>query len=626
MNARLAPHVLCWMLLVLSHPARADESYSVSSHYTKHEARIPMRDGVKLYTALYVPKDATRRYPILITRTPYGLRPYGVDNPSSWFPRRSLARAGYIFALQDVRGRNLSEGEFVDVRPLRAGASRAQARATDESTDAYDTIEWLLRNLSNHNGKVGMMGVSYPGFYTVAALVNAHPALRAASPQAPVTDWFLGDDFHQNGALLLAPAFSFIGTFGQPRPQPTRKPARPHEHDSPDGYAFFLQLGPLSNVDALHFKGRIGFWKDLMAHGTYDAFWKARAVVDHLHKVRPAVLTVGGWFDAEDLYGTLKTHQAIARGGARDARLVMGPWSHGGWDRGAGDRLGPVSFQARTSDFYHDKVEVPFFEHYLKGQRKLDLARVTAFETGTNQWRSHASWPPAEARPDRLCLAAAGRLTFSPPSTGAGSGLDEYVSDPDRPVPYVPNTSFEMPREYMVEDQRFASRRPDVLVFQTEPLEEDLTMAGPLKPLLYVSTSGTDSDFVVKLVDVYPDDFPNPEPNPRGLQLGGYQQLVRGTVMRGKFRSSFERPEPFVPWKATRLRFEMPDVYHTFRRGHRIMVQVQSSWFPLVDRNPQTFVDIARARPADFRRAMQRVHRSPTLPSCVGFGRMPRRI
>jgi uncharacterized protein len=644
MRARTCSLLAC-LLVGASSTALAEDGFDAKAQYTKHEARIPMRDGVKLYTTIYTPKDTSRRYPILLTRTPYGLRPYGVDNHAGE-PEGKLARAGYIFVFQDVRGRNMSEGQFVDLRPFRRGGKSGEGRrgapkGIDEATDTHDTIAWLLRTVSNHNGKVGMMGVSYPGFYAVAALVDPHPALAAVSPQAPIGDWFLGDDFHQNGALLLTPAFNFLGFFGQPRPQPTRKRARPYEHDDTDGYLFFLQLGPLSNVDAQHFKGRIGFWKDLMAHGTYDAFWQARSALPHLRKVRPSVLTVGGWFDGEDLYGTLKVHQALVRGGARDARLVMGPWSHGSWTRTTGERLGAVSFATRTSDFYSDRVELPFFEHHLKGKGKPGLAAATVFETGTNQWRSYDAWPPREAKPARLCFAAGGRLLLSdaaagrsarrPPAPlgappGDAAGHDEYVSDPARPVPYIPGTAIEMPIEYMVEDQRFASRRPDVLVYQTEPLDEDLTIAGPLRPELHVSTSGTDSDWVVKLIDVYPDDFPNSSPNRCGARMGGYQQLVRGTVMRGRFRDSFERPQPFVPGRPTRVAFGMPDINHTFRRGHRVMIQVQSSWFPLVDRNPQTFVDIAHAKPSDFRRAVQRVHRSSALPSCLGFGRLPLRI
>jgi len=607
---------LTLLLLSALGPAAAHGAgFDVKAHYTKHEVAIPMRDGVKLHTAILVPKDRGRRYPVLMLRTPYSVGPYGVDN----YPARGnqrLLRAGYILVRQDVRGRFLSEGTFVNVRPMLGGATTT---GIDEGTDAYDTIDWILKHIPGHNGRVGMIGVSYPGFYAAAALVRPHPALKAVSPQAPVTDWFIGDDFHHNGALLLAPAFNFLAFFGKPRPLPTHKRGQSiFDSETQDGYEFFLQLGPLSNANTRYFKDQIPFWNDLMRHGVYDSFWRSRDPGRHLARIRvkPAVLTVGGWFDAEDLYGTLRVYQSLEHGSpGRNNRLVVGPWSHGGWERTDGSSLGPVPFNARTSDYYQDRVELPFLEHHLRGGRRpLKLPKVLAFETGTNQWRAHNRWPPRGQRRS-LCLQPDGGLTFSTPT--AASGFDEYVSDPARPVPFTNSTVLSMPREYMVEDQRFAGRRPDVLVYRTEALKQDVTLAGPVAVRLSVSTSGTDSDWVVKLIDVYPDDFPDPRPNPAAIHMGGYQQLVRGEVMRGKFRTSFEKPTPFTPWKVCRVDYTLPDVYHTFRPGHRIMVQVQSSWFPLVDRNPQTFVDIYRARPSDFRKATQRVYHTRRHPSCL---------
>ncbi len=615
---------LALLLLLSPTTARADAA-SIRERFTKHELLIRMRDGVRLFTTAYVPKDASakKRYPILFIRTPYSVRPYGVDNYRDWVGPKELGDA-QIFVYQDVRGRFLSEGEFVNVRPQLAGRARPgsqagrRSAAIDESTDAYDTIEHLLRWLPYHNGRVGMMGISYPGFYAAAALVGAHPALRAVSPQAPVCDWFAGDDFHMNGVLQLAPAFNFISFFGKPRPLPTRRRAQGFEHDSPDGYDFFLELGPIANADRRHFKGEIAFWKELMQHGTYDAFWQARDLARSLRaqSARPAVLTVGGWYDAENLFGTLRVFRAIEAGRPRGPNhLVLGPWSHGGWERSGGDRLGPVSFGSRTSRHYQKEVERAFFDHHLHGKGKPDLPKAYVFETGTNTWRRHDAWPPRGLRARRFCIAQGGVLKEGAPAEA--SGFDEYPSDPAKPVPFTTLTHVSMPAEYMVDDQRFAARRPDVLVYRGELLEADRTLVGPVRVTLHVSTTGTDADFIVKLVDVYPGDYPDPSPNPTGVRLGGYQQLVRAWVVRAKFRSSLSKPAPLVPGQVTPLSLELPDVYHAFRRGHRLMVQVQSSWFPLLDRNPQTFVDTYTARASDFRRATHRVHRTRQHPSCL---------
>lgn len=507
----------------------------------------------------------------------------------------------------------MSEGEFVDVRPHLP--VKRSPKDIDESTDTWDTIDWALKNIPNHNGRVGMWGISYPGYYAAAGMIDTHPALKAVSPQAPIADWFIGDDFHHNGALFLPHAFNFFAVFGKPRPAPTTKWDREFEHGTPDGYKFFLELGPLANANEKYFKNQISFWNDLMRHGTYDDFWKARNLRPHLKGIKAAVMTVGGWFDAEDLFGPLKVYESIEKQNPGIFNvLVMGPWSHGGWGRSEGASLASVSFNAKTAIFYREKIEFPFFNWLLKQKGDAGLPEAYVFETGTNQWQKYESWPPKNVAARTLYLRDNGRLSFDPEGR---EGSDEYISDPTKPVPYTTSITNGMAGDYMVHDQRFASTRPDVLVYQSEPLERDLTLAGPVKSTLWVSTSGTDSDWIVKLIDVYPDNFPDPKPNPQGVRMGGYQQLVRGEPMRGKFRISFEKPEPFIPGQITKVEFEMPDVNHTFRSGHRIMVHVQSTWFPLVDRNPQKFVDIYSAQPEDFQKATQRVYHGGQHASCL---------
>lgn len=606
--------------------ARQQLLEQVKARYTKYEYRIPMRDGKKLFTAVYAPKDTTQTYPILITRTPYTCRPYGVDQYRAEIgPSEHFVKSGYIFVVQDVRGRWMSEGEYVNVRPHIAGK---KAGEIDESTDTYDTIDFLLKKVPGHNGKVGIWGISYPGFYTAAGMIDAHPALKAASPQAPVIDWFVGDDWHHNGALFLPHVFNFMANFGKPRPEPTKKEKPRFDHDTPDGYDFFLKMGPLPNADSKHFKGEVAFWNEVMKHGTYDDFWKARNLRSNLKDIKPAVLVVGGWFDAENLFGALETYKTVKKTSPKTPNtLVMGPWLHGGWNRLDGDRLGHVSFNDKTGPYYREKIEFPFFEYHLKGKGKgkgkFETPAAWVFETGRNQWRTHDAWPPKAAKEVPFFFRAGGKLANEAPAEDGDSASEEYLSDPAKPVPYFDKVTIGMSPDYMVGDQRFAGRRPDVLVYETEPLAEDVTLAGPIRADLRVSTTGTDSDWIVKVIDVYPDDYPDPKPNPAEVRMGGFQQLVRGDVMRGKFRNSFERPEPFEPGKPTTVAFTIPDSYHTFRAGHKIMIQVQSTWFPLVDRNPQTFCDIYSAKEADFKKATQRVYRGKSLPSAVRFTVLP---
>ena len=578
---------------------RAQDSVFVRQNYRKVEQLIAMRDGTRLATILYVPLDAspTRRYPFLLERTPYSAGPRGADKYPTHGPgpSRGLSQEKYIFVYQDVRGRYLSEGQFEEMTPALNGPPKpglkGKAVPHDESTDTYDTIEWLLKNVADHNGRVGIMGISYPGFYATASLPNAHPALKAVSPQAPVTDEFIGDDARHNGAFFLLDNFDFTNYFDVPRPTPLAEYAELFPLKISDAYQFFLDLGPLKNANQpQYFNGRARIWNEYLAHDTYDAYWRARNIRPHLTGVKPAVLVVGGWYDAEDLFGALHTYQAIEKQnpGATN-RLVMGPWTHGAWSRADWSTYGPLNFGQNTAQYYRQQLETPFFNYYLKDKGTFNPAEATVFDTGTNEWKTYPAWPPKASQARPFYLSGAGQLTTAPTTTPA----DEYVSDPANPVPYTNGVKASRDNEYMTEDQRFAAKRPDVLSFQTEPLAQDLTAAGPLGVDLWVSTSGTDADFVVKLIDVLPD---------------GTQRLVRADVFRGRYRHSFEKPEAFQPNVPTEVKYDLNDVLHTFKKGHRLLVQVQSTWFPLVDRNPQQFVNISTAEAKDFQKATIRVY------------------
>jgi len=586
----------------------------VRANYTKHEFRIPMRDGKRLFTAVYSPKDRSKTYPFLLSRTPYSIAPYGVDNyRSALGPSEEFAKDGYIFVYQDVRGRFMSEGTFLEMTPHRP-AKRTPAEV-DESSDTWDTIEWLLKNIRGHNGRAGIVGVSYGGFYAAAALPGAHPALKAASPQAPIIDLFNGDDGFHNGAFFLAANFGFYAFFDE-----HKEPQRPRPRSTPDwspqdGYEFFLNLGPISNIDEKYFRFQNPYWTALTRNTNFNEFWKARNLAPHLANLTPAILSVGGWFDAEDLAGPLNLWRTARANGPRGpTTLVMGPWSHGQWSRGEANQLGPIHFHIDNGDYFRNEVQFPFFQFHLKDKADPKLPAALLFRTGANEWHKFDEWPPKTARKRTLYFHAGGRLSFDAPAET--DAHDEYQSDPANPVPFTSFIARGMPREYMVDDQRHAARRPDVLVYETEPLEEDITLGGPLTARLFVSTSGTDSDWVVKLIDVYPNDHPDPDPNPAGVRLGGYQQLIRGEPFRGRFWQGFETPTPLPANQFVKIEYVLPDVFHTFRRGHRIMIQVQSSWFPLIDRNPQKFVpNIPDARPADFTRTTQRVRRSASAAS-----------
>jgi uncharacterized protein len=609
--------------------------FDIKEHYTKYEYRIPMRDGVHLFTSVYVPKDSSRSYPFLIDRTPYSVGPYGVDQYRNRLgPSPEFDKSGYIFVFQDVRGRYMSEGTFIEMRPHID--NKKSSHDVDDSSDLYDTIDWLLKNVPNNNGSAGIWGISYPGFFTSASIIDSHPALKAASPQAPMTDLFMGDDAYHGGAFMLAANFGFYSSF-KPQDNPQLpQPSVPFEWGTKDAYEFYLHVGSIGNLSKL-LGEKSALWDDQVHHDTYDEYWKARNLAPHMKNIHCAVLTVGGWFDAEDLQGPFTTFHSIDKNnpGIFNA-LVVGPWVHGGWGRYDGEHLGRAEFDANTGDFYRKNILFPFFEQHLKGASDAKLPKAYVFETGTNVWRRYSEWPPKNADSRTLYFQAKGGLSFDPP--GDDSPFDEYVSDPAKPVPFVNYAALNVPQEYMVSDQRFDDSRTDVLVYETPVLQGDVTIVGPISPRLFVSTSGTDSDFDVKLIDVYPADYPDskldaPRPDDRGkprtdvpppsFAMGGYQQLVRGEPFRGKFRHSFEKPEPFSPGKVEEVKFTEQDVNHTFRRGHRIMVQVQSSWFPLTDRNPQTFVNIPDAKPSDFVKATERVYHSKTQPSGIIVQVMP---
>lgn len=597
----------------------------IRENYDKQEVMITMRDGVRLFTSIYTPEKKSQRYPILLNRTPYAVGPYGKDKDGKDQFRTALgpdplfAREGYIFVYQDVRGRWMSEGKFEDVRPDIANNTPQQI---DESTDTYDTIEYLIKNIPNNNGRVGIYGISYPGFYASAGSIDSHPALKACSPQAPVSDWFHGDDMHHNGALFLAQNFSFFRGFGQERPVPTStdeyiKPWR--GRDTQDGYDFFLKLGGLKEIADYYQTAlgtRIKFWDDMMAHPNYDQYWQDRNILPKLKNIKCATMTVGGWYDNEDLYGALRTYEYIERQNPGIFNvLVVGPWDHGGWSRNDGDWLGTAYFGEKTGEWYRQNLEVPFFNHFLKDNGDISrLKEVNLYDTGSHEWRTFENYEPTTGTDTPLYLTAKGLLSFALPAST--DRFDEYVSDPWNPVPYTQKITRNYPRDFMTEDQRFASIRPDVLVYQTEPLAEDVTVAGDIKPSLVISSSGTDADFIVKLIDVFPDDYKFPEgvrpPQNSAwtvFQPGGNQMLLRGEPMPARFRNSFERPAPLVAGSPTKLAFTMPGVAHTFKKGHRIMVQIQSTWFPLVARNPQRFLaNYKLATVASFQKATQRVY------------------
>jgi uncharacterized protein len=571
------------------------------STYSRQYYEIPMRDGVKLHTLVLTPGDDRHSYPIVLTRSPYRIAEEGTH------PTEDYARAGFIFVYQDVRGKGGSEGTFVEMTPMRP--TQPAIAVINESTDAYDTVDWLLSHVHRNNGRVGLLGISYAGFYAAAGMIGAHPAVRAVSPQAPQTDWFTGDDVHRNGALVLHTAFKLMYSMAQ---EDAGKPQTPAALNlgTTNGYKFFLDLGPLPSVDERFFHGEVTMWEELMHHGTLDAYWSARQILPSIRHIAPAVLIVGGWYDPYDLYGTLHLYESVRdKSPQTPLTFVMGPWLHGQWGSECGREMGPGRSSA---GYYREHVELPFFIAHLKGGTNPPQPMVYAVDTGTDEWHELHQWPPEKVAPQVFYLGGGGGLLPKLPESDIG-GYDEYNSDPEKPVPYTARPGTYLQSDYMLEDQRFLAARPDVLEYTTEELSSDLTVAGEIEPRLYISSSGTDSDFIVKVIDVHPDR------DDESCVDCGREELVRGDIMRAKFRDSLSSPRPLVPGAKTLIQFKMLDIFHTFKIGHRIKVQIQSSWFPLIDRNPQSFLDIYNARATDFRKETERVYRSPDAASSLIF-------
>lgn len=609
--------LLLLSLTALAQQQNADSLY-MRQNYEKFEYNIPMRDGIKLFTIAYVPKDKSKTYPFLMNRTCYNASFYA-DYKTEEQPSNYLVQDKYIIVFQDVRGRYLSEGVFNTMTPNIPGNDKKNKKAIDESSDTYDTIEWLLKNVKGNNGKAGIFGISYPGFYSAAALPDAHPALKAVSPQAPVSDFFF-DDFHHMGAYLLSytPAFP---VFGYQKPGLTKdnwfekEIMRLYANPPADAYDFYLRLGPLKNITEKYHYDNF-FWKEVIDHPNYDEFWQKRSILPHLKNITPAVMTVGGWFDAEDLYGPLNIYKAIEKSTPKAKNtIVMGPWSHGGWANESGKLThNHIYFGDSISTFYQKEIERKFFNHYLKGDANPNLPEAYMFDTGIKEWKTFEVWPPQSRANIKLYFGEKGKLSINKPLNGLAKF--EYISDPAKPVPYTSQTEGLVftPRNFMSDDQRNASRRPDVLTFESEVLTEDMVLSGEILAKLDVSMTGTDADFIVKVIDVYPDDEPAYEGNPANIVMGGYQQLVRSEVFRGRFRNSFEKPEPFVPNQITKVNVPLQDILHTFKKGHRIMIQVQSTWFPYIDRNPQKYVDnIYKANEEDFIKSTITVHGSSVI-------------
>ncbi|MBN8685534.1 MAG: CocE/NonD family hydrolase [Chitinophagales bacterium] len=597
------------------------ETQYMKDNFDKFEYRIPMRDGAKLFTLVYMPKDKSKTYPILMNRTCYNASNYGGFNTHG-HPSKYLVHDGYILVFQDVRGRYMSDGLFNNMTPNIPGNNPKNKTDVDESSDTWDSIDWMIKNLKGNNGRVGIYGISYPGFYSAASLPDAHPALKAVSPQAPISDFFF-DDFHHMGAYLQSYTAAFA-VFGYQKKDTTRQDwfnaelMRMYSKPVKDGYDFHLKQGPLKNITEKYHHDNF-FWNQIVEHPNYDTFWQKRNILPHLKNIKPAVLTVGGWFDAEDLYGPLNIYKTIEKTtpGAKNT-IVMGPWAHGGWAGESGKTThNHIYFGDSISTFFQRNIERKFFGYYLKDQDTMNLPEAYMFNTGNKKWEQFDVWPPRDIPPVKLYFGENGKLSINEPTSEQLQF--EYISDPAKPVPYTSQTeglTF-TPRNYMSDDQRDASRRPDVLTFQTEVLGDEVTLAGEILAKLKVAISTTDADFVVKLIDVYPDNHPNYDHNPKNIVMGGYQQLVRSEVFRGRFRNSFEKPEPFVPGEITEVNVPLQDVLHTFKKGHRIMIQIQSTWFPFIDRNPQQYVEnIYKAGEKDFIKSTIKVYGS----SVVGAG------
>lgn len=575
---------------------RIDKDYE----YERREVMIPMRDGVRLNTVIYTVKNSSEPLPFLFMRTPYGVSAY--PSPAAMVSVQDMAEEGYIFVFQDIRGRYKSEGVF---EMQRFSRDKNDPRAIDESTDAYDTIEWLLKNISNNNGKVGMYGISYNAWTSMMAAVDPHPALVAVSEQATPSDMYIGDDFHHNGAFRLSYGLEYAFR------EEVSKTDSLFGFDLHDSYEWYLKLGPLSNVNKKYFRNRIPTWNNFVAHPNYDAFWQKQAMASRVDYPRMPIMHVAGWWDQEDFYGPLKAYDLLeARDSGRRNFLVIGPWNHGGWSRGDGSSLGKIQFDHPTAETFRKKIQAPWFAYYLKGKGDGKFDEVLTFQTGANQWKTYNRWPPAEAASKRLYVHANGKLSFKAPEA-SGQPYDSYISDPFKPVPYRPRPVIPTYapgsgwRTWLLEDQRFADGRPDVLTWESEPLTEDVTITGKMAAHLFASTDGSDADWIVKLIDVYP------EPYTKEPAMSGYQLMIANDVFRGRYRKSFEKPEPVQPGKVEEYTVDLHSVDHVFKKGHKIMLQIQSTWFPLIDRNPQKYVpNIFEAKPGDFRKSTHRIYRA----------------
>jgi uncharacterized protein len=601
--------------------AQMPDSVYVKKYFDKTEVQIPMRDGTKLFTAIYSPKDKSKTYPMLMQRTCYSVEPYGIDKfERSLGPSKYLMYDGYIFVYQDVRGRWMSEGVFDNMTPNIPGNDRKNKTAIDEASDTWDTIDWLIKNVKNNNGRVGQYGISYPGFYTAAGIPDAHPALKASSPQAPISDFFF-DDFHHQGAFLQSYIAAFA-VFGYQHEKPTTKSwyddkiMKFYAQPPKDGYEFNLAMGPLKNATEKYHNDNF-FWKQIIDHPNYDEFWQKRNLLPHLTNVNHSIMTVGGWYDAEDLYGPLHIYKRIeSTSPSAYNTIVMGPWSHGDWAREKGfQQVNHIYFGDSISTFYQREIERKFFNATLKEGAQPKLPEAYMFDCGLKVWKQFNEWPPKDIQPFKLYFGENGKLSVNQPTKT--EAVFEYVSDPTKPVPYTSQTEGLVftPRRFMSDDQREAATRPDVITFQTEPLTDDVTLAGEILAKLKVSMTGTDADFIVKLIDVYPEDTPNDtKHNPANIIMAGYQQLVRHEVFRGRFRNSYEKPEPFKPNEVTEVSVPLQDILHTFKKGHRVMVQIHSTWFPYIDRNPQKYVDnIYKANEEDFIKSTIRVYGSSVM-------------
>lgn len=606
---------LCVQSLVIAQ--KVDSAY-IAQYYDKVEHRIPMRDGARLFTVFYIPKDKTKTYPILLNRTCYNASGYAHFDTHG-HPSDFLVRDKYILAFQDVRGRYMSDGKFDNMTPNIPGNDRKNKTAIDESSDTWDSIDWMIKNIKGNNGKVGMYGISYPGFYTAAALPDAHPALKASSPQAPISDFFF-DDFHHQGAYLQSYTAAFA-VFGYQKDTLTRDDwftdeiMRFYANAPRDGYDFHLRQGPLKNITEKYHYDNF-FWQQIIDHPNYDEFWQKRSLLPHLKNITPAVMTVGGWFDAEDLYGPINIYKTIEASTPNAYNtIVMGPWGHGDWARERGKSThNHIYFGDSISTFYQREIERKFFAYFLKNEGQPNLPEAYMFDTGAKVWKQFAAWPPKDIAPMKLYFGENGKLGINQPLNE--KAVFEYVSDPAKPVPYTSQTeglTF-TPRSFMSDDQRDASRRPDVLTFESDVLTEDVVLAGEILAKLKVAMTGTDADFIVKLIDVYPPDHPNYDHNPKNIVMAGYQQLVRSEVFRGRFRNSYSKPEPFKPNEVTEVNVPLQDILHTFKKGHRVMIQIHSTWFPYIDRNPQKYVDnIYKANEEDFIKSTIRVYGSSVV-------------